>query len=119
MEIVTAILGALRMAFDVLGDPMGIDLGFLIIRRRSGRGFEIRDKPALGRRFAENAEHRDCPRRGIVFVFLCRGRTCSINFSQRRQFHGGNGFRAGFHKSCGRTRDHNDRSVMHQPPRQR
>ena len=41
---------------DVLGNPVGIDLRFFIIRRRSGRGFEIRDEPALGRRFAENAQ---------------------------------------------------------------
>jgi hypothetical protein len=40
---------------DVLGNPVGIDLGFFIIRLRSGRDFEIRDEPALGRRFAENA----------------------------------------------------------------
>jgi hypothetical protein len=77
------------MAFAMFWEILrGIDLGFFIIRRRSGRGFEIQDEPAPGRRFAENAQHRDRPRHGVFLLLLCRGRACSINFSQRCQFHG-------------------------------
>jgi hypothetical protein len=49
MEIVTAFLGTLRMAFATFWEnPVGIDLGFFIIRRRSGRGFEIQMSRLLG-----------------------------------------------------------------------
>ena len=104
MGIVTAILSALRMAFAMFWEILwALILGLSLSAVVQGRGFEIRDEPALGRRFAENAQHLGRLRRGIVFVFLCRGRACSIDFSQRRQLHGSNGFRAGLHKSGGRT----------------